>query len=278
MGEVALLSLRRRLRPRDRLCGQGLRRPTSTPQEGPQRRVDPMLLNPGFRIGKQGIEKSLDLTLRGKPGGQKVEVDVTRPGGARRTRDGDMPPVARRGGRADAGRRHPEPGAGGVRRGHRRGGDDGLPHRRHPVPALGARASTPTPSSRADRAGIQGAGRLRPQAAVQQGADGDLSAGLDLQDHGGAGGAGERASDPHTTYTCNKVLVVRRPRLPLRPGATARWTCTGRSPPRATSISTRRALAVGPDAIAATARKFGLGQLFDIGIPGQKPGIAPDTA
>jgi penicillin-binding protein 2 len=36
---------------------------------------DPMMLNPGFRIGKQGIEKALDLQLRGKAGGQKVEVD-----------------------------------------------------------------------------------------------------------------------------------------------------------------------------------------------------------
>ncbi|HKT52938.1 MAG TPA: penicillin-binding protein 2, partial [Caulobacteraceae bacterium] len=36
---------------------------------------DPLMLNPGFRIGKQGVEKSLDLQLRGKPGGQKVEVD-----------------------------------------------------------------------------------------------------------------------------------------------------------------------------------------------------------
>src|SRR6201999_2447559 len=38
--------------------------------------VDPMLLNPGFRIGKQGIEKALDEALRGKPGGRKVEVDA----------------------------------------------------------------------------------------------------------------------------------------------------------------------------------------------------------
>ena len=37
------------------------------------------------------------------------------------------------------------------------------------------------------------------------------------------------------------------------------------------------ALAVGPDAIAATARKFGINQLFDIGIPGQHRGILPDT-
>jgi penicillin-binding protein 2 len=31
----------------------------------------------------------------------------------------------------------------------------------------------------------------------------------------------------------------------------------------------------GPDPIAATARKFGLGQLYDIGVPGQKPGLIP---
>ncbi|HEY5290160.1 MAG TPA: penicillin-binding transpeptidase domain-containing protein, partial [Caulobacteraceae bacterium] len=38
------------------------------------------------------------------------------------------------------------------------------------------------------------------------------------------------------------------------------------------------ALSVGPDRIAATARKFGLGQTFDLGIPGQKPGVVPDRA
>ena len=36
--------------------------------------------------------------------------------------------------------------------------------------------------------------------------------------------------------------------------------------------------AVGIDAIAATARKFGLGQRFDLPLPGQSPGIVPDTA
>ena len=38
------------------------------------------------------------------------------------------------------------------------------------------------------------------------------------------------------------------------------------------------ALAVGPDKIAETARKFGLGEIFDIGIPGQKKGLVPDRA
>jgi penicillin-binding protein 2 len=38
------------------------------------------------------------------------------------------------------------------------------------------------------------------------------------------------------------------------------------------------AMLVGPDRMAAMARQFGLGSVFDIGIPGQKPGIVPDTA
>jgi len=37
---------------------------------------DPILLNPGFRIGRQGVEEAFDLPLRGKPGAQKVEVDA----------------------------------------------------------------------------------------------------------------------------------------------------------------------------------------------------------
>jgi penicillin-binding protein 2 len=35
---------------------------------------NPLLLIPGVKIGKEGIEKSLESTLRGQPGGQRVEV------------------------------------------------------------------------------------------------------------------------------------------------------------------------------------------------------------
>ncbi len=37
---------------------------------------DPVLHHPGFRIGKQGVEKALDLALRGKAGASKTEVDA----------------------------------------------------------------------------------------------------------------------------------------------------------------------------------------------------------
>jgi penicillin-binding protein 2 len=35
----------------------------------------PLMSHPSFRIGKQGVEKALDLQLRGRAGGKKVEVD-----------------------------------------------------------------------------------------------------------------------------------------------------------------------------------------------------------
>jgi len=38
--------------------------------------ADPIMLHPGFRIGKQGVEKALDLDLRGRAGAKKVEVDA----------------------------------------------------------------------------------------------------------------------------------------------------------------------------------------------------------
>lgn len=42
-----------------------------------EKNPEPILLHPSFRIGKQGVEKALDLDLRGKAGAQKVEVDST---------------------------------------------------------------------------------------------------------------------------------------------------------------------------------------------------------
>src|SRR5579871_4211015 len=39
-------------------------------KDGPN--SDPILLNPGFRIGKAGLEKTYDLTMRGEPGAKMV--------------------------------------------------------------------------------------------------------------------------------------------------------------------------------------------------------------
>ncbi len=37
---------------------------------------EPIMLHPSFRIGRQGVEKAFDLDLRGRPGAKKVEVDA----------------------------------------------------------------------------------------------------------------------------------------------------------------------------------------------------------
>jgi len=47
---------------------------TDVTKDGPN--ADPILLNPGMRIGKTGLERTYDLPMRGKPGAKKVEVDV----------------------------------------------------------------------------------------------------------------------------------------------------------------------------------------------------------
>ncbi len=35
---------------------------------------DPLLITPGFKVGKQGLEKTLEMRLRGKPGAKRTEV------------------------------------------------------------------------------------------------------------------------------------------------------------------------------------------------------------
>ncbi len=51
-----------------------------------------ILLHPGFRIGRQGVEKAFDLDLRGKPGARKVEVDANGRE-VRQDEEGDIPAV-----------------------------------------------------------------------------------------------------------------------------------------------------------------------------------------
>jgi penicillin-binding protein 2 len=47
---------------------------TANAQEYEAENKNPLLIIPGFKIGKQGLEKSLEHYLRGTPGGQRIEV------------------------------------------------------------------------------------------------------------------------------------------------------------------------------------------------------------
>ncbi len=84
---------------------------------------------------------------------------------------------------------------------------------------------------------------------------------------------------PDRTYTCNRRLVLGRARLALRQGPRHARHARAPSPQSCDIFFYQMALSrSAPTRSPTAARKFGLGQTFDIGIPGQKPGLIPDTA
>jgi penicillin-binding protein 2 len=236
---------------------------------------DPLLLSPGFRIGKAGVEKSLDLDLRGKPGGQKVEVDAK----GRVVREDPAGDIAATPGKevvlsldADIQNRALEVF----------GEDSGaavmMDCRNGDVLCL---LSAPSFDANAFVRGLKG-----PEyaALLQYDHKPLLNKALTATYPPGstfktmvALAALEKGYDPRTVHVCNKYWTWG--------GRT--WKCdeahgaqdlTGAIKTSCDIYFYQCALWVGPDHIADTARKFGLGQVFDLGIPGQKPGLIPDTA
>jgi penicillin-binding protein 2 len=47
---------------------------TASPEQYEEENKNPLLITPGFKVGKAGLEKTLEPNLRGTPGGQRVEV------------------------------------------------------------------------------------------------------------------------------------------------------------------------------------------------------------
>ena len=238
---------------------------------------DPLLLHPGFRIGKQGVEKALDLQLRGKPGGQKVEVD-SKGRVVREDPNGDVKAV---------------PGAEIVLTldadiqnralevfGEESGAAVMMDCRTGDVLCLMS-----APSFDANKF-VKGLSLAEYRALAEYDRKPLFNKALTATYPPGstfktmvALAALEHGINPARTYTCNKA-----------------WSWGGRvwhcDAAHGTlnmhdAIKTscdiffyQTALSVGPDRIAETARKFGLGELHDIGLPvrEQKPGLIPDTA
>jgi penicillin-binding protein 2 len=236
---------------------------------------DPLLLSPGFRIGKAGVEQALDVQLRGKPGGQKVEVDA-KGRVIREDPSGDIPP---------------RPGA-AVHLTL----DADIQNRALEVfgDASGAAVMMDcrtgdvlcllsAPSFDANQF-VRGLTRPEYAALVEYERKPLLNKALTATYPPGstfktmvALTALEAGVDPRKTYVCNGSW----------PYGGRIWHCDkahgvldmhGAIQKSCDIYFYQTALQLGPDPIAAVARTFGLGQIFDLGIPGQKPGLVPDTA
>jgi penicillin-binding protein 2 len=236
---------------------------------------EPLLLHPGFRIGKQGVEKSLDLALRGKPGGQKVEVDA-RGRVIREDPEGDVKATPGQDVQltldADIQSRALEVF------GEESGAAVMMDVRTGDILCL---MSAPAFDVNHFATGV-------PSAEYRAIANYDHKPLLDKALAGTyppgstfktmvALTALEAGIDPRQTHVCGGSWYWG--------GRT--WHCDkhhGVMDMHSAIVTScdiyfyQVALACGPDAIAATARKFGLGEIFDIGIPGQRAGLVPDRA
>jgi penicillin-binding protein 2 len=241
-------------------------------QTGPN--SEPIMLNPGFRIGKQGVEKAFDLDLRGKPGAQKVEVDANGRE-VRQDPEGDIPAVPGKEIKltldADIQLRAEQVF------GEESGAAVMMDCRSGDILCMFS-----GPSFDANRF-VRGLTGAEYRALAEYDHKPLFNKALTATYPPGstfktmvALAALDAGYDPKTVHVCNKVWYFGRP-----------FHCDKAHGPQTlhTAIATscdiyfyQCALAIGPDQIAKTARQFGLGQLFDIGIPGQKKGLVPDTA
>ena len=236
---------------------------------------DPLLLNPGFRIGKQGVEKSLDLQLRGRAGGQKVEVD-SRGRVVKEDPAGDIKPV---------------PGDEVVLT-----LDADIQNRALEVFGDESGAAVMMDCRSGDILCLMSAPSFDANRFVKGLTAVEYDA-LSNYDHKPLFNKALTANyPPGSTFKTMVALAALEAGVPTSRtyycgGA---WSWGGRvwhcdqahgSLDMKGGIAKscdiyfyQTALAIGPDAIAAVAHKFGLGGLYDIGIPGQKPGLIPDTA
>ncbi len=236
--------------------------------------AEAIMLHPGFRIGRQGVEKAFDLPLRGRPGAQKVEVDA-RGREVRAASGGDIAAIPGKEIQltldADIQTRAMEVF------GEESGAAVMMDCRSGDILCLFS-----GPSFDANRfvRGLTGpeyralAGYERKPlfnkaltATYPPGSTFKTMVAL---------AALEAGVDPERTYVCNGVWFFGRAfHCDKHHGVQNMHSAIATS---CDIFFYQTALGLGPDRIAATARKFGLGQIFDIGIPGQKPGLVPDTA
>jgi penicillin-binding protein 2 len=235
---------------------------------------DPLLYNPGFRIGRQGVEKAFDVELRGKAGAQKQEVD-SRGRVVRQDPGGDIPATPGKEIRltldADIQNRALEvmgEESGAIVLMDCRTGD------------LLCMASTPSFDANRFVKGLAGP-EYRALAQYER---------KPLLDKAMSG-----TYPPGSTFKPMVALAALsagvNPEVRVNCGGSwffggRTWHCWGRHGSQNMHDAIKNscdiyfyqtALKVGPDPIAAAAHAFGLGGTFQLGIPGQKKGIVGST-
>jgi len=228
--------------------------------------------HPGFRIGRIGIERSLDRDLRGTPGYQRVEVDAE---GRVRGEDSDGSRTATPGEEvvltldADAQNRALEVF------GEDSGAAVAMDCRTGDILCM---ASAPAFDPNLFVSGV-------PSAVYAAWRDYERNPLLDKA-VGGAYAPGstfkpvtgmaamQQGADPNRVIVCNGAFYLGR-----------RFGCTGRHGPQDMKNAIKNscnvyfytlATEIGPDAIAAVARRMGFGHEYDIGVGSQNVGLVPD--
>lgn len=241
-------------------------------REGPD--PGPLLFHPGFRIGKTGVEKAFDHQLRGRPGGRRVEVDSR----GRVIRDAPEGNVA------------PQPGA-EVRLtldadmqqralqvfGEESGAAVMIDARTGDILCM---ASAPSFDANKFVGGVQAAeyralASYERRPLLDKAMSGTYPPGSTFKPMT-ALAALRHGVDPHQTFVCAGGLNF----------GGHLFRCHGHHGAQDMRNALKNscdvyfyqvARIVGPDRIAEIATLFGLGQRFEIGIPGQSRGIVPSV-
>ena len=243
----------------------------------PQGQIDPLLLHPGFRIGKSGVEYAYDADLRGKPGGQKIEVDS----------------VGRVVNEDPAGDLKAIPGKDVVLT-----LDADVQNRALEVFGEEAGAVVVMDVRNGDVLSLLSAPSFDPNRFVSGVAPAEYQALHDYDHQPLLDKALGGLYPPGSTFKTMTALAA------LEAGVSPqdRVFCSGQfffggryfhcwkphghgSVDMATAIKSscdvyfyQTALRIGPDRIATVADAFGLGHTFDLGVPGQRKGTVPSTA
>lgn len=231
-----------------------------------------ILFNPGFRIGRQGIEKALDTDLRGEAGGKRVEVDAR---GRVVAEDvaGSKPPV--QGAEVMLTLDNDVQNRALEVFGEEAGSCVVMDVRNGDILAM---VSSPSFDPNLFVSGVpskiyRALADYERRPLLDKALGGTFAPGSTFKPVVGLA-AMKRGWDPNRRVVCNGSFFLGR-----------RFACLGRHG----ALDMRGAIKAscnvyfmtvatefGPDAIAETAREMGFGQTFDIGLTGQKAGLVPD--